>query len=47
MKMKMENRSHRYCINRPISRHGYKYSKHKKCISGMMLICINQHLSNI
>ena len=25
--MKMKNRSHRYDINRPRSRHGHKYSK--------------------
>ena len=28
--MKMKNRSHRCDINRPRSRHGRKYSKHKK-----------------
>ena len=47
MKIKMKNRSHRYDINRPRSRHGHKYSKYKKCLSMMMLICIKQHLSNI
>ena len=47
MKMKMKNISHRYNINRPWSRHGHKYSKYKKCISMMMLICIKQNLSNI
>ena len=47
MKMKKKNRSHRYDINRPRSRHGHKYSKYKKCLSMMMLICIKQHLSNI
>ena len=26
--MKMKNRSHRYSINRPRSRHGHKYSKY-------------------
>ena len=45
--MKMKNRSYRYDINRATSRHGYKYSKYKKCLSKMMLICIKQHLSNI
>ena len=34
-------------INRPMSRHGHKYSKYKKCLSKMMLTCIKQHLSNI
>ena len=29
MKTKMKNRSHRYDINRPTSRHGHKYSKFK------------------
>ena len=27
--MKMKNKSHRYDINRPRSRHGHKYSKYK------------------
>ena len=30
MKMKMKNRSDRYDINRPRSRHGHKYNKYKK-----------------
>ena len=47
MKMKKKNRSHRYDINRPRSWHGYKYIKYEKCLCMMMLICINQHLSNI
>ena len=47
MKMKMENRSHRYDINRPGPRHGQKYSKCNKCLSIIMLICIKQQLSNI
>ena len=38
--MKMKNRSHRYDINRPRSRHGHIYSKYKKCP-------IKQHRSNI
>ena len=29
MKMKMENRSHRYDINRPMTRHEHKYRKYK------------------
>ena len=41
-----EKRSHRYDLNRPRTRHGHKYSKYKKCLSMMMLICIKQHLSN-
>ena len=47
MKTKIKNKSHRYDINRPMSRHGHKYSKYKKCLVMMMLICIKQHLSNI
>ena len=47
MKMKIEKWSHRYDINRPRSRHGHKYSKYKKCLSIMMLICIKKQLSNI
>ena len=47
IKMKTKNRSHRYDINRPRSRHGQKYSKYKKYLSIMMLICIKQRVSNI
>ena len=47
MKMKIKNRSHRYNINRPRSRHGQKYSKYKNCLIMMMLTCIKKHLSNI
>ena len=49
MKMKMEVNisSHVYDINRPRSWHGHKYSKWKKCLSIMMLVCIKEHLSNI
>ena len=43
MEMKMKNRSHRYDINRPRSRHEHKCSKCKKCLSMVMLICIKQH----
>ena len=50
MKMNIKKRSHRYDINRLMSRHGNKYSKYKMCL-GMtmliMLICIKQHLSNV
>ena len=47
MKMKMKSESHRYDINRPMSRHGRKYSKHNKCLARMMLICIKQNLSSV
>ena len=43
----MKNRSHRYDINRPRSRHGHKYGTTKKCLSMMMPICIKRNLSNI
>ena len=39
----MKNRSHRYDINRPKSRHKRKYSKYII----MMPIFIKQHLRNI
>ena len=42
----MKNRWHRYNINRPRSRHGHKYSKYKKYLIMMMLICTKQHVSN-
>ena len=45
--IKMKNRSLRYDINSPMSRHGHKYRKYRKCLSMMMLIGIKQHLSNI
>ena len=43
MKMKMKKRLHRYDKNSPKPR----YSKYKNYINMMLLICINQHLSNI
>ena len=45
MKMKIKKRSHRSDINRP--RHGHKYSRYKKCLTMMILICVKQHVSNI
>ena len=45
--MKMKNRSHRYDINRPRSRHGHKCSKYKSVSVLMMLIYTKQHLSNL
>ena len=45
MKMKMKNKSYRYNINRPRARHGQNYTKYKKCITIIMVICIKQHLS--
>ena len=46
MKVKKKNRSHRYNINRPTSRHMLTYTKYKKCLSMMMLVCIKQHPTN-
>ena len=43
IKVKMNNRSHSYDIKRPRFRNGYKYSKSKKCLSMMMLICYKQY----
>ena len=40
MKMKMKNRSHRYDINRPKSRHGHMYNKYKNRL-GMMIITLD------
>ena len=45
VKMGMKNKSQRYEINRPKSRHGRKYSKYKKCLGMMTLLCIKHHLS--
>ena len=41
-----EKRSRRYDINRLRARQGRRCSKYKKCLSMMMLICIEQNLSN-
>ena len=38
MHMKIKNKSNRYDINRPRSRHRHKNSKYKKYLSMMMLI---------
>ena len=46
-KVKKKSRSHKYHINRPTPGHGPTYTnKHKKCLSIMMLICIEQHPTN-
>ena len=46
MKVKKNNGSHRYSINRATSRHGLTYTKYQKCLSIMMLTCIKQHPTN-
>ena len=47
MKLKMKNRSQKYDLNRPRSRHGHRYTTCKMPLSTMMLICIKQNLINI
>ena len=47
MRLKMKNRSHRYDLTRPRTRHGHKYTIYEMYLSLMMAICIKQHLSNI
>ena len=47
MRLKMNNISHRYDINRPWPRHGHKYTKYKMGLSIMMAICIKKNVSNI
>ena len=47
VRLRIKNKSHRYDINKPGPKHGYKYTKYKMCFSIMMVICIKQHLSNI
>ena len=46
MKMKNKNRSNRYNINGPRSRHGHKYSKYKTFLIMITIICIKYILSN-
>ena len=43
----MKTRSHRYDINRPRSRNEHRYSKYKKYLFMMMLMCVKHHLSKI
>ena len=38
----MKNRSHRCDMNRTRSRHDYKYTKYKMCLSMMMIMCNNK-----
>ena len=46
MKLKKENRSYRYDVNRPRPRHRHKYTKCEMRLGIMMVKCIKQHLSN-
>ena len=47
MRLKKENRLHKYGTNRPMPRHGRKCTKYKMCHNIMMVIYIKQLLSNI
>ena len=42
--MKMKKRSRRYDVNKPMAKHGHKYTKYKECLSVMMRLYA---LSNI
>ena len=44
---KKKNRSHKCNINKPRPRPGHIYTKHKKDLIVMVVICIKQYLSNI
>ena len=44
MRLKMKNKSHRYDINRPTSKHGCKYTKYEMCLIIVRVIVIKQHL---
>ena len=46
IRVKMNNRSHRYYMTITRLRHGCNYTKYKKCLSIMMVICNKQHLSH-
>ena len=41
MRLKMKNRSHRYDITRPRTRHGHKYTIYKMCLSLMIAILLS------
>ena len=47
MGLKKKNSSHKYDINRPRPRHAHEYTKCKKYLNVMLVVCIKQHLSNI
>ena len=47
MRIKIKNRSHRYEMNIPRSRHNHRYSKYKKCLCMVMHLCMKQHKSNM
>ena len=47
MKVKINNRPHRYYVNGTRPRHGRKYTKYRMSLSMMVLTYNHQHLSNI
>ena len=47
MEKKKKKRSHRYDIKIPRSGQGHKYSKYKKCLIMIILICTKQLIDNI
>ena len=47
MRLKIKSRSQRYNRNRPRPRNEHKYTKYKICLSIMMIIFINQRITNI
>ena len=47
MKKKKKNRSHRYDINIPTSRHEHKYSNYEKRLIMIKLTCTKQDLSKV
>ena len=46
MKLEMKN-GHRFDINRTRPRHEHKYTKYKKSLSLIMVMCNKHHLSTI
>ena len=47
MKVEMKHRSHRCNIKRSKSRHKRRYSKYKKRLNMMTILCMKLHVSNI
>ena len=47
IRLKMKNRSQRYDINLPRTRHGHKYTKCEMCLSIVIITYIKQHVSKI
>ena len=43
----MENRSHRYDINKPRPRHGYRFTINLKCVYCIMMVIFKQHLKDL